>query len=333
MLPVLVGAPDRAAISGITGSISIACWVIVFTPQMYENFRRQSSDGLSLSFIVLWLLGDIFNVIGALLQDLLPTMIILAIYYTLADIVLLLQCIVYTRRQQSLSSLTSVSGPTASLPRAKPDASHLNPATPLLYSSDAASSSYSTLASSALDADAESNAESQPQSSASARSRAKRPSDSHSDRPSSMSGYVWNTLVVMMVVFSGVAGWVLTKNNSRPAPADPDAGLQFNLVGQIFGWLCAVLYLGSRVPQIMLNFDRKSCDGISFLFFLFACLGNLTYVVSILANGLTRKYLMINASWLVGSVGTLALDFVIFCQFWLYGSDSASDYGSDSDSD
>jgi hypothetical protein len=28
---------DAEAISGITGSISIACWVIVFTPQLYEN--------------------------------------------------------------------------------------------------------------------------------------------------------------------------------------------------------------------------------------------------------------------------------------------------------
>ncbi|GMF62438.1 unnamed protein product [[Candida] boidinii] len=86
---------DAQAVSGITGSISIACWIIVFAPQIYQNFKRKSAEGLSLLFVVLWLLGDLFNVLGAVLQGVLPTMLILAIYYTLADIVLLWQCMVY----------------------------------------------------------------------------------------------------------------------------------------------------------------------------------------------------------------------------------------------
>ncbi|KAK4929630.1 hypothetical protein LTR66_016151 [Elasticomyces elasticus] len=83
------------ALSGISGSISLACWVVVFSPQIIENFRRSSADGLSIVFIVVWLVGDIFNILGAVLQSVLPTMIILAIYYTLADIVLLLQVFWY----------------------------------------------------------------------------------------------------------------------------------------------------------------------------------------------------------------------------------------------
>ena len=46
-------------------------------------------------FIIIWLLGDFFNIFGAVLQGVLPTMTILAVYYTLADIVLLLQCFWY----------------------------------------------------------------------------------------------------------------------------------------------------------------------------------------------------------------------------------------------
>ena len=79
-------------------SISIACWIVVFTPQIHSNFRRRSADGLSLLFIIVWLVGDIFNIIGAVLQKVLPTMIILAVYYTLADLVLLAQCLWYRRR-------------------------------------------------------------------------------------------------------------------------------------------------------------------------------------------------------------------------------------------
>lgn len=66
---------DIDAISGITGSISIACWVVVFSPQIIENFRRGSAEGLSVVFIVVWLLGDVFNIVGAVLQRVLPTMV------------------------------------------------------------------------------------------------------------------------------------------------------------------------------------------------------------------------------------------------------------------
>ena len=80
------------------------------------------------------------------------------------------------------------------------------------------------------------------------------------------------------------------------------------------------------------------------LFFLFACVGNLTYVLSIFAyepacaslQGLSGgdigaggcedgewkeeygRYIFVNASWLIGSAGTLVLDLMIFGQFWIY---------------
>ena len=66
---------DITAISGILGSVSIACWLVVFTPQILENFRRHSADGLSTLFVIVWLTGDCFNVIGAVLQGVLPTMV------------------------------------------------------------------------------------------------------------------------------------------------------------------------------------------------------------------------------------------------------------------
>ena len=66
---------DIDAISGILGSISIACWVVVFSPQIIENFRRSSAEGLSIVFIVVWLVGDVFNILGAVLQGVLPTMV------------------------------------------------------------------------------------------------------------------------------------------------------------------------------------------------------------------------------------------------------------------
>jgi hypothetical protein len=74
---------DIEALSGICGSISIACWVVVFSPQIIENFRRSSAEGLSIVFIVVWLVGDIFNILGAVLQGVLPTMVGLILFESL----------------------------------------------------------------------------------------------------------------------------------------------------------------------------------------------------------------------------------------------------------
>ena len=60
--------------------MSLACWVVVFTPQIWENYQLQSGEGLSVTFIVLWLLGDITNLFGGLLANLLPTIVVIAVY-------------------------------------------------------------------------------------------------------------------------------------------------------------------------------------------------------------------------------------------------------------
>ncbi|KAI5952664.1 RTC2 [Candida jiufengensis] len=300
---------DAQAISGITGSISLSCWIIVFAPQIYENFKRKSSKGLSLSFIILWLAGDIFNVLGAVLQGLLPTMIILAIYYTFADIVLLWQCLVYGDGEQK-KSIT--------------DLTHLSPTTPINDDILENVLSPSTTTSSSQDLE---------------NGQTTKTKESLTSSNSNISTILLNTLMVSLVVLSGVIGWYISylndsKHNGHGHKHKHDSknptDLIYDPLAQFFGWLCAILYLGSRIPQIILNYKRKSTDGISFMFFLFACLGNLTYVISIISIDMSWYYLWVNSSWLAGSLGTLALDFTIFIQFFLYNKD---DYEIDDDDD
>jgi hypothetical protein len=47
---------------------------------MYENYTRKSGEGLSLVFVIIWLLGDILNLVGGIMAGLIPTVILLAIY-------------------------------------------------------------------------------------------------------------------------------------------------------------------------------------------------------------------------------------------------------------
>jgi solute carrier family 66 (lysosomal lysine-arginine transporter), member 1 len=180
------------------------------------------------------------------------------------------------------------------------------------------------------------------------------PSATPAPPASTIQTLAWNTVAVIMVIGAGVAGWALSRgyggseghnddgSAKPPAGGDDDAtAIHFDLWGQIFGYLCAVLYLGSRLPQLLLNWRRKSTEGLSMLFFLFACLGNLTYALSIFAfdpkcyhggggeegrggcepgeaGRVYGRYILVNLSWLAGSVGTLLLDLGVFVQFFLY---------------
>jgi solute carrier family 66 (lysosomal lysine-arginine transporter), member 1 len=33
-------------------------------PQLFANFKAQSADGLSMAFLIVWLLGDLTNLLG-----------------------------------------------------------------------------------------------------------------------------------------------------------------------------------------------------------------------------------------------------------------------------
>jgi uncharacterized protein with PQ loop repeat len=151
--------------------------------------------------------------------------------------------------------------------------------------------------------------------------------------------FIFNTLILALVCAAGVLGWYISLHSSSESSLSeqkPRDTLILNPWGQVFGYLCAALFLFSRIPQLLLNWRRKSTKGISLLFFLFTCVGNLTYAMSIFAylpvceaqedtECQPRKlvqiylwYILINASWLLGSLGTLILDLSIFAQFILY---------------
>ncbi|KAG0058846.1 hypothetical protein BGZ89_000919 [Linnemannia elongata] len=99
--------PTNVMLSNIAGSLSILCWFIVFTPQIWMNYKRKSGESLSLPFLYIWLAGDFLNVAGATMDNLLLTMRILAWYYTIADILLIAQ-VYYYRRTSVRSSFESV---------------------------------------------------------------------------------------------------------------------------------------------------------------------------------------------------------------------------------
>ena len=109
--------------------------------------------------------------------------------------------------------------------------------------------------------------------------------------------------------------------DSHPPSSDPGPGMRWD--AQLLGWLSALLYLSSRIPQILKNRHTK-CAGLSLALFIFAVGGNVTYVLSILLKDTSVPYLVENMSWIVGSVGTIFLDGIVFYQFVRYAPERAA---------
>lgn len=63
--------------------------------------------------------------------------------------------------------------------------------------------------------------------------------------------------------------------------------------------------------------------GLAVLFFMLSLTGNLTYGVSLVAYSQEKKYLLNALPFLLGSLGTIMEDCIIFVQFRLYDGNQA----------
>ncbi|SYW80831.1 uncharacterized protein UHO2_06293 [Ustilago hordei] len=266
--------------SSIMGCNRIACWVIVYSPQMHQNYVSKSAEGLSITFVIIWLAGDALNAAGAWFQGLLWTMIILALYYCACDCVLIFQYWYYSKYYHRGVKISTIS---ASL--------EANERTPLIGDGSLIEDDYST-------------------------------KSDDDDENSIRNSIIMYTLAALLVVATGVAAWWVAEHGygnhgSTKQPKSVPEPVGWRWDAQVAGWLSAVLYLSSRVPQITKNRTTK-CEGLSLALFVFAVAGNLTYVASILLKSTQHDYLVESFSWLVGSLGTVFLDFIVLGQFIHY---------------
>ncbi|KAJ3473871.1 hypothetical protein NLG97_g10092 [Lecanicillium saksenae] len=134
---------------------------------------------------------------------------------------------------------------------------------------------------------------------------------------------------MVAVYVIGFLGWFISykagawKGSDPAPPSDPDeqrTTLEF--VGLILGYASAFFYLAARVPQIVKNYREKSCEGLALLFFLLSLTGNATYGISLVTYSQDKKYLLNAVPWLLGSVGTIFEDSIIFVQFHIYANNA-----------
>ncbi|KKY36159.1 putative vacuolar membrane pq loop repeat protein [Diaporthe ampelina] len=277
-------------------------------PQLVTNYKAQSADGLSMGFLFIWLLGDITNLAGALVTNLAPSAVAIGSYFCVADVILISQSLYYNainarrRNRERLASLQAQATeeePLLSRRRSSSGAGGL-PGSHRRHSVRRGSSGLDPLTRIVTG----------------------------EDETPLQSPWLTNTLSLFAVYALGVAAWFVSRevlssgggDVQDPAESDPaDAGKDpVVVVGMSLGYISALCYLCARIPQIIKNWREKSTEGLALLFFLLSLTGNLTYGASLVAYSQDGAYILKALPWLLGSLGTIAEDAIIFVQFKLY---------------
>jgi len=116
-----------------------------------------------------------------------------------------------------------------------------------------------------------------------------------------------------------------------PQPGDCDYvesyGIVAERIGTVSAWLSGLIYVTSRIPQIMRNYERKSTEGLSLGMFILAMLGNTCYGIGLLlpegADLSSSNFFMNTFPYLIGSLGTNISAIVILAQAWVYRHNKA----------
>ncbi|KAI0458409.1 PQ loop repeat-domain-containing protein [Xylaria acuta] len=294
---LLHGLSVNEALSGIFGSVSLTAWICLLIPQLITNFKAKSAEGLSMGFLAIWLFGDVTNLSGALVTGLAPTATALAGYFCISDLILITQCIYYNvrnarsaRRRRRSSANTEASEDRPLLRRI----STSSPSSHIQYSTHHEQSNPDAI---------------------------KRVVTSE-DEPTNSSSWLNNTLAILAIYLVGAAGWFISYRVGawdKPDNADvPDPNSPTGISGMVLGYASALCYLCARIPQIVKNYRQKSCEGLALLFFLFSLTGNLMYGLSVFSYSQDAEYLIKATPWLIGSLGTIVEDCIIFYQFSIY---------------
>jgi uncharacterized protein with PQ loop repeat len=79
------------------GLTNIVLWLFAQAPQIWLNWKRKQTEAISIKFLIIWLTGDITNLIASFLTQQLPIQRYTAIYFCFVDFILVSQWIYYTK--------------------------------------------------------------------------------------------------------------------------------------------------------------------------------------------------------------------------------------------
>uniref|UniRef100_M4D5F4 Vacuolar amino acid transporter YPQ1 n=1 Tax=Brassica campestris TaxID=3711 RepID=M4D5F4_BRACM len=324
-------------VSFALGIVSLICWGVAEIPQIITNFRTKSSHGVSLSFLLAWVAGDIFNLIGCLLEPAtLPTQFYTALLYTVSTVVLVIQTIYYDYIYRLCThGRTKICQKDEEDEEKKP----LNPPKTMgsaisipgeSYKASPRKEFYYTSARSLAGSGTPPLRTSYFRVAKSGPSAMTIDSGSSSDEDETMSTLPVVTAKTITqprpIPRQAGFGTFLAASVSLPLQAKSLAEkyahassrrllneriVEHSALGQWLGWLMAAIYMGGRIPQIWLNIKRGSVEGLNPLMFIFALVANATYVGSILVRTIEWDSIKANLPWLLDAIVCVLLDLFV----------------------
>jgi len=335
---------DLELASFLIGMSSIAFWTACQLPQFITNVRKRSAAALSRCFLLEWFLGDALNLLGAILTHQLVTQKATATMFIVNDSIMLSQMLFYSRFGVDRVRKDNMQG------------HNTNQYSPLLEEDDESleedygSVSYGenvlfAIHGASLDVEG-----SEEENSVAERGRSGNGDGERNEGAGrSLNSRVLAIAMPLVIIFvvgvvqisgdapkhesNSVAQTVAGLNKAHLPNCEESADvspLEMEL-GTMIGWVSAVIYLFSRIPQILKNQRRQSVDGLSFLMFFCAVMGNVSYGLGVILRDSSRTALSKALPWLTGSLGTLLLDFTILMQFWYFNGKDLDNEEEDDD--
>ena len=344
-----------ALLSNTLGILSICAWLFAQLPQIYKNWCIQSTSGLSIFFLVEWCLGDLSNLLGALFTHQASWQVAIGSYYVFVDLCLVGQWIWFEKLKHShpvvriwrkgkrryddgsstsgsmqevviegmpaLSQIPGGNRDTGNRPegrggRSRPQIIFKQPTFQTRVDDREKASPGFT-----------------PSSSGSTIHRVGPSSWLPSPSPRTV------LFIACLVALAQASPVLRTSDQQGIQNTAETAPTPLEQAGTVLSWMSAVLYLGSRFPQLLKNWRRKSTAGLSPHLFIAAFCGNLFYSCALVTNpnawndfapyggggwvgqrGNDRvQWVLAALPFFLGAAGVLIMDGAVGAQFLIYG--------------
>ncbi|KAI8824202.1 PQ loop repeat-domain-containing protein [Fimicolochytrium jonesii] len=307
------------------GIAALFCFLVGLLPQMYKNYKRGDVEGLSFALLCIWAMGDVTNLIGAIMTRQTFAMKLCGTYFVFLSIASFVQYFHYKKTNDASgagrAAIRAADEEIATKPAGDDPDRTATETDPLLHQIPIPH-----------------------QSSSQPRSAQRHYAGGRSHVPTVLERVTATTALILALaaVFASVEAAPTSEmlmmrgdqpDGTAPILPPPSCDGQDKLqdpwvahTGEVIAWISGLMYFSSRIPQLIENHRTKSTEALSLYVFSLTIIGNILYCGSIVLRlphsttpALDSNFFAAVLPYLLGSAGTLVFDLAIFAQAAYYG--------------